>query len=91
MVDRSPVEEMFLLALSPTNMNSVSLIMQNPLREIADIQLKAIESLSWGLLATEGDVTRLPAALGAMALERIEDPAKMIKIIITNGIKKGGV
>jgi len=90
MADQSPVEKLLLLALSPKNVNSVADIMSNPIRDIAEIQLKGIESLSWGLLATEGDMTRVPAALAAIGLERIEDPAKVIRIIMTNGIKKGG-
>jgi len=90
MVDKSPVENLLLLALSPKNINLVAGIMSNPLRDIAEIQLKAMESLSWGLLATEGDATRLPTALAAVGLERIEDPAKIVRIIITNGTKKGG-
>ena len=91
MVDKSPAEQMMLLALSPRNINSVAEIMHNPVRDIVEIQLKGIESLTWGLLATEGDVTRVPAAFGAVALERLDDPAKIIQIIITNGLKQGGI
>ena len=91
MVDKSPAEQMMLLALSPKNMNSVAEIMRNPIREIVDLHLKGIESLTWGLMATEGDVTRIPMAVGAVGLERLDDPAKMIRIIISNGMKQGGI
>ena len=91
MVEKSPAEQLFLLALSPRNINSVAEIMRNPLRDIAEIHLKAIDSLLWGFMATEGDATRAPAALGAVAIERIDDPAKILRIIITNGMKQGGV
>ena len=91
MVDRSPAEQMLLLALSPKNVNAVSDIMGNPIRDILEIQLKGLESLTWGLIATEGDIAKVPVSIGAVLLERIDDPAKIIRIAIMNGIKKGGV
>ena len=91
MPDRSPAEQMMLLALSPTNVNSVAEIMRNPIRDIMDVQMKGMESLMWGFLAAEGDLTRIPVVLGAIALERLDDPAKIIRIIIINGARRGGL
>ena len=88
---RAPIEDLMVLAFEPRNVNAVMAIMQNPVRQITELQFKAVESLAWSLLAVEGDASKLPIAAGAFMAERIEDPIRVVKIIMTNGIQRGGI
>jgi len=90
MVQRAPAEDMVLLAFSPENVAGMSKIMHNPIRSIADVQLQAMETLGWSLVATEGDVNKIPAALSMFLLERLEDPIKVARIILTDTMSSGG-
>lgn len=86
-----PIEQIIALALKPSNLNSVLGIMNNPIRQIAKVQLESMESLMASIIATEGDVNKVPLAAGAFLAERLEDPVKMARVIITNGMNKGGI
>lgn len=91
MADQPPVDQLVSLALRPSNINGVVSIMNNPVRQITQLQIQAMESFLWSLMSTEGDISKVPIAAGAFIVERIDDPAKIAKIIMINGAKQGGV
>jgi len=88
---RPPIEDLMVLAFKPSNLNAVMAIMQNPVRQLAEMQFRAMESFAWSLLAMEGDPAKLPIAAGAFMAERIEDPMKVMRIVMTNGVNRGGI
>lgn len=89
MVDKTPAQEMVLLAFSPENMGSMAKIMHNPIRQISDVQLQGAEALTWSVVATQGDLNNLPAALSMFLLERLEDPIKIARIILNDTMRGG--
>jgi len=85
MVDRAPIENMMLLAFRPSNINAVSNIMHNPIRDLGMLHLQAIESLGTSIISTQGDPAKLPIAFGMFIMERLEDPIKVVSTMLLAG------
>jgi hypothetical protein len=88
MVDRAPLENLMLLAFRPSNVQAVSTIMHNPMRDLGVLHIGALESLGTSLISTQGDPAKLPIAFGMFLMERLEDPIKLASTIMMAG-KKG--
>jgi hypothetical protein len=88
MVDRAPLENLMLLAFRPNNVQAVSGIMHNPMRDLGMLHISALESLGTSLISTQGDPAKLPIAIGMFLMERLEDPIKLASTIMMVG-KKG--
>ena len=74
---------------APSNMNKMQGIMQNPLRNMAQLHLSQIETLMATVTAAEGKPENLPTAILMFLIERAEDPLMVLSILLGMAQKTG--
>jgi hypothetical protein len=74
---------------APSTMNKMQGIMQNPLRNMAQLHLSQIETLMATVTAAEGKPENLPTAILMFLIERAEDPLMVLSILLGMAQKSG--
>jgi hypothetical protein len=85
----SPQNALFQLAqvfFAPSNLNRVQKIMNNPMRNLVQLQMASFESLATSFLAAEGKPENMPTAMAMFLIERMEDPLRMLGILVGMGL-----
>lgn len=85
----SPQNALFQLAqvfFAPSNMNKVQKVMNNPMRNLMQLQMASFESLATSFLAAEGKPENMPTALAMFLIERAEDPIRLLGLIVGMGL-----
>ncbi len=85
----SPQNALFQLAqvfFAPSNLNKVQKIMNNPLRNLVQLQMASVESLATSFLAAEGKPENMPTAMVMFLIERAEDPLRLLGILVGMGL-----
>jgi len=67
---------------APANLNKVQRIMNNPLRNLMQLQMASLESLITSFVAAEGKPENVPTALAMFFIERAEDPLRVLGIMV---------
>jgi hypothetical protein len=60
-------------------------VMGNPVRNLVQLHMSAIESLFAAFIAAEGKPENFPSALAMFLVERAEDPIVMFNILLGMG------
>ena len=81
--------QMSQVLLAPSNMNKMQGIMQNPLRNLAQLHMSQLETMMASVMAAEGKPENLPTALMMFLIERAEDPLMVLSIFLGMA-QKGG-
>jgi len=66
-------------------MNKMQKIMGNPVRNLVQLHLSAIESLFAAFIAAEGKPENFPSALAMFLVERAEDPMVIFNTLLGMG------
>jgi|APFre7841882590_1041340.scaffolds.fasta_scaffold346179_1 hypothetical protein len=74
--------QMSQVLFAPTNLNKMQKIMNNPMRNLAQLNLQAMESLTTSFVAAEGNPENMPMALAMFFVERMEDPLRVLNILM---------
>jgi len=68
---------------SPQNVGDVLHIMESPMRQMVMLHLEAIETLFSAILSGQGNVEDTLFALSYGAMERANDPLRILNILVT--------
>jgi hypothetical protein len=74
---------------APSNMNKMQGIMQNPLRNLAQLHMSQIETMMASVTAAGGKPENLPTAIMMFFIERAEDPLVVLSILLGMAQKSG--
>jgi len=77
------------ILFAPKNMNKMQGVMTNPVRNLMQLHMSAMESLMAAFIAAEGKPENLPTALAMFLVERAEDPLMAINILLGMGRQQG--
>jgi hypothetical protein len=89
----SPQNALLQLAqvfFAPTNLNKVQKVMNNPMRNLVQLQMASFESLATSFFAAEGKPENMPTALAMFLIERAEDPLRLMGMLIGMGLPQKG-
>jgi hypothetical protein len=75
---------------APSNMNKMQKVMGNPVRNLIQLHLSALESLFAAFVAAEGRPDNFPTAMAMFLVERAEDPMIALNILLGMGMKPPG-
>ena len=75
---------------APSNMNRMQKVMGNPVRNLMQLHMSALESLFAAFIAAEGKPENFPTAFAMFLVERAEDPLIALNIILGMGLKPQG-
>lgn len=71
-------------------MNKMQKVMGNPVRNLIQLHLSALESLFAAFVAAEGRPDNFPTAMAMFLVERAEDPMIALNILLGMGMKPPG-
>lgn len=89
----SPQNALFQLAqifVAPSNLTKVQKVMNNPVRNLVQLQMASFESLATSFMAAEGKPENMPTALAMFLIERAEDPLRLMGMLIGMGMPQKG-
>lgn len=70
---------------APNNMNKMQKVMGNPVRNLMQLHMTALESLFASFIAAEGKPENFPTAIAMFLIERAEDPFVALNILLGMG------
>lgn len=89
----SPQNALFQLAqifVAPSNLTKVQKVMNNPMRNLVQLQMASFESLATSFFAAEGKPENMPTAMAMFLIERAEDPIRLLGMLIGMGMPQKG-
>lgn len=87
---QNTIMQLSQVMFAPSNMNKMQKVMGNPVRNLIQLHLSALESLFAAFVAAEGRPDNFPTAMAMFLVERAEDPMIALNILLGMGMKPPG-